>query len=697
MNGNPGTLPTSSKAAELGCQENSAALPFAGHAGTALSNITSARSQYRPEIDGLRALAVSAVLLYHLRIAGFSGGFAGVDVFFVISGYLITSVVVAEDKSGCFSLARFYARRARRLLPAFFATLALSCIGVYLLFAPQHMDNFAQSLVATIFGASNVLFWRESGYFDLAARLKPLLHTWSLSVEWQFYLIWPLLLSALLAWYPQRMQWLITAIGALSFGLILAFQDGSFWPLAHTRVAEWVADGQATVFYNMPFRAFEFACGGALVWLPKPRSLIIHEFVMLVGLVLVLSAILIFDTGSGAPAWNMLLPAVGTAMALHADQARWTACVLRKPPALYIGRISYSLYLVHWPLIVFCEYGLLRSLLPAEAALVGLLSLILAALMFHLIEEPYRKGRFLITPLRLSLGGLAIFGAVSYAMSGGMPWRIQHLAAGDEFVDTSALKAITGSLACEDFCEFGNLRSPRKILVVGDSHIDHYTRALAELGGHEFHFLLAQAGNCYFGADLQTRTTGAITRHCRAANGQAARWLQAGGILAIVQGQRWPGYRNLLERKADGAPVDLPDLEKLFPAMLRDLAKLYAGFRGPVILIGNAPNTNLICALRPTYLSLPCPIPSRVEHFAFKAAFDAFARTHPDFDMVDPVDTICSAVKCSVTDGQGHSLYVDDHHLSIFGARLVVPKIIQRLETDLSVSTRQPSSQSTKR
>ncbi|WP_210215075.1 SGNH hydrolase domain-containing protein, partial [Mesorhizobium sp. M4B.F.Ca.ET.089.01.1.1] len=146
-------------------------------------------------------------------------------------------------------------------------------------------------------------------------------------------------------------------------------------------------------------------------------------------------------------------------------------------------------------------------------------------------------------------------------------------------------------------------------------------------------------------------------------------------------------YRNILERKADGAPVDIRNLAKLFPTMLEDISKLYTGFRGPVILIGHAPNTNLICALRPNYFSLPCPASSKVEHVAFKAAFAAFAGRHSQFQFVDPLDAICPAAECRMTNSAGHSLYVDENHLSIFGARLIVPKIIEMLRGDLTVQS----------
>lgn len=636
---------------------------------------------HRADIDGLRAVAVLSVLLFHLNVAGFDGGFIGVDIFFVISGFLITGVIASDVAAGRFSFLKFYSRRARRLLPAMFMTLCLTSVAAYLLMAPQHLENFARSLMAATLGVSNILFWSESGYFDLAARMKPLLHTWSLGVEWQFYLLWPLLLVGLMALFRRRMIWPMLAIGGLSFWLIVAFQDGGAFP--GTKAAELLVDGRATVFYNMPFRVFEFACGAVLVWLPKPRTIAVNEALAGAGLVLIIAAILALDGAAREPAFNMLVPTMGAGMLLHADRSRWVGHLLRNPSIVYIGRISYSLYLVHWPIIVFSEYAVLRPLHANESAMVALLALGLASAMFYLVEEPCRAGLRIGASARLAAFGTISAALVSYSMWGGMPWRSPSPVAGAELADTATMEAINGSRGCLDFCEFGNLKSPVKILVVGDSHIDHYTRVLEELGGKEFHFLLAQAGSCYFGADLQSRSRGAVTQHCRVAVDQAGRWLK-GGVAAVIQSQRWPGYRNLLERKADGVPVDSPDVANLFPAMLDDIAKQYTDFRGPVILIGHAPNTILICDVRPAYFSLPCPTPSKVEHIAFRAAFSAFVGRHPNFQLVDPVETICPNMKeCTATDSAGHILYTDEHHLSIFGARLIVPQILQKLRGDL--------------
>src|SRR4051794_26144027 len=170
---------------------------------------------YRPDIDGLRAIAVLSVLFYHLGFRGFPGGFVGVDVFFVISGYLITGIIKAELERKAFSFASFYARRARRLLPALFATIGVCALVAILLFTPDHLSAYAASARDAALGVSNIRFWTESDYFDISARLKPLLHTWSLSLEWQFYALWPAFIVAGFAALPRRLPWLILVAGLL--------------------------------------------------------------------------------------------------------------------------------------------------------------------------------------------------------------------------------------------------------------------------------------------------------------------------------------------------------------------------------------------------------------------------------------------------------------------------------------------------
>jgi len=202
-----------------------------------LSALTAQKMAYRPDIDGLRAVAVVAVLLFHLTFPKFAGGFVGVGVFFVISGYLITGIIKSDVDRKRFSFLRFYARRGRRLLPAMFAVVALSSVAAFLMLSPEHLKSFATSAIAAVFAVSNILFWHEADYFDLSARLKPLLHTWTLGVEWQFYIFWPAFILAICSirsrWFAPLM---IVTCGAASLAANLLMQVEP-----------------ATLFYQMPF------------------------------------------------------------------------------------------------------------------------------------------------------------------------------------------------------------------------------------------------------------------------------------------------------------------------------------------------------------------------------------------------------------------------------------------------------------
>ena len=212
--------------------------------------------KYRPEIDGLRGIAVLGVLLFHLGVQQLSGGYVGVDVFFVISGYLITRLIRSDVRAGTFTFTRFYVRRTRRLFPALFFTLVLCLVAGCLLLSPGHLENFAGTLIASILSVSNIQFWQQSGYFDLESSLKPLLHTWSLGVEEQYYLFWPWLLVFLTRRFARHTFAIILIGGICSFCLNLVFYNSS----------------HATIFYLLPFRAFEFAIGALTLWIEERRS-----------------------------------------------------------------------------------------------------------------------------------------------------------------------------------------------------------------------------------------------------------------------------------------------------------------------------------------------------------------------------------------------------------------------------------------
>jgi peptidoglycan/LPS O-acetylase OafA/YrhL len=258
---------------------------------------------YRREIDGLRAIAVLPVILFHAGFEMFSGGFVGVDVFFVISGYLITSIILAEKEAGTFSLMRFYERRARRILPALFVVMAACAPFAWLWLLPNDMEDFSQSLVAVSLFVSNILFWGESGYFDTAAELKPLLHTWSLAVEEQYYVLFPLFI--MLTWRLGK-RWiagLLVVTAAISLSL-----------------AQWGAYNQsAATFFLLPTRSWELAIGAFIaLYFSQPQRMDASDAVKQAasgaGLLLILYGVFAFSKSTPFPSFYALLPTMGAAL-----------------------------------------------------------------------------------------------------------------------------------------------------------------------------------------------------------------------------------------------------------------------------------------------------------------------------------------------------------------------------------------------
>src|SRR5258707_144609 len=285
---------------------------------------------YRPEIDGLRAVAVLSVLFFHCGFISFSGGYVGVDVFFVISGYLITKNISISLLDKTFSFRRFYLARLRRLYPALLATVAGTFLFASLLFAPPVLAKLAASTVASVMTFSNIYFWQEVGYWDLGVSLKPLLHIWSLSVEEQFYFAWPLLLWVASCMRARRV--VIPAVVAICGITSLCFASDF---------------SRNTVFYWMPLRAFEFAIGASVIWfemIAMPRF--VREIDALVGFGAVAYAVLSFNEDTAFAYAGALYPCVGTALMIYAGNSAMTARLWNNWLMVAVGRISYSLYLV---------------------------------------------------------------------------------------------------------------------------------------------------------------------------------------------------------------------------------------------------------------------------------------------------------------------------------------------------------------
>ena len=425
--------------------------------------------KYRPEIDGLRALAVVPVILFHAGFQSMSGGYVGVDVFFVISGFLITSIIYAEIRKGTFSIVRFYERRARRILPAL-TLVSVSCIPfAWAWMTPDELKDFAQSLVAVSVFSSNILFWIETDYFAAAAELKPLLHTWSLAIEEQFYLFFPLLL---LLFKGRRRQVLLAWIMLLS---VLSFA-----------AALWMTSvDQAANFYLLPSRAWELGVGAALAltvdsWHGMKRRL--AEVLSITGFMLILFAIVKFDQQTIFPGPWTLLPVVGTGLLImSATPSTSIGKILTLPFVVKVGLISYSAYLWHMPLFAFLRIRLFAGVPEAVYLLASAVSLLLAYLTWRFVENPFRRKGFLDQRRLFALAGVASVAVMSLGsvaiLQSGMPERfgdkwekVADLL--DEHDDRNLPACISTRdrpFAADETCLHGAPDSVR-IAVWGDSH-----------------------------------------------------------------------------------------------------------------------------------------------------------------------------------------------------------------------------------
>lgn len=426
---------------------------------------------YRADIDGLRAVAVLLVAAYHFGFTQVPGGFVGVDVFFVISGYLITTIISREMLNDRFSLAAFYSRRIRRILPALLAVVVASLIAGYFILMPGDYQSTGWQATTAVLGVSNLYFLQNTGYFDQASDLLPLLHTWSLGVEEQFYLLWPILLAVIVRAFQKSLRPVILALMAI---LAVSFAAACFG----------VAEDPQTAFFLPHARAWELALGALLVFVPKMPAKWAQAASAL-GLVLIAGSALTLASTDPFPGMNALPPCLGAALLVWPGrQASVAARLLSLEPLRQIGLASYSIYLWHWPVLVFYRHYNLGEM-PTEpiAALLLIVSLGLGFLSLRFIERPFRAVR--LPSFRTIVAGAACSGVVAasglaLAAADGLPTRLD-----------SAFRAMEGrkvmwSWPCnvarlegldKKTCIFGAdwATSTDRMFLWGDSHAIHFS------------------------------------------------------------------------------------------------------------------------------------------------------------------------------------------------------------------------------
>ncbi len=423
-----------------------------------------AHAKYRPDIDGLRAVAVLPVLFYHLGISLTPGGFVGVDIFFVISGYLITGLISAEMHEGTYSIRNFYVRRARRIFPALFFMCAVTALFVLLFCLPSDAKRFSSSLAAATLFGSNVYFYLTADYFGAAAETQPLLHTWSLAVEEQFYIVFPLILLLVRRYFGQRERQVMVVLALLSLAL-------SIW---------LVRTDQAGAFYLLHSRAWELLLGAllALGTFPAIRSRLLAGALGILGLALIAGSVLLYREAMPFPGLAALAPCIGAALLIHTgkDASLLSARALSLAPVRFIGLISYSLYLWHWPIDVIARYfafwyGWDPDLKLHKLALLAL-SFGAAILSWHYVERPFRQRPYrlgstaILSASAATMALLVIAAGVVYPLSQRfwqMPERAERVLATLDYRPTNAKRACFLGPKTNDFHFFNQARLPRPI------------------------------------------------------------------------------------------------------------------------------------------------------------------------------------------------------------------------------------------
>lgn len=434
--------------------------------------------KYRREIDGLRAVAVLPVILFHAGFKAFEGGYVGVDVFFVISGYLITTIILSDMNKGKFSIVTFYERRARRILPALFFVMLCCLPFAWFWLLPNHLKDFSQSLTGVSAFSSNILFWKQSGYFGTAAELTPLLHTWSLSVEEQYYVLFPLFLMAL---WKLRKRWIFGSLMAVAVVSLILAQWGAY-------------NHPSTTFFLLPTRVWELAIGALIAFYflyKKEQSEFVtshkatSEVLGLLGLALICYSIFAFNKFTPFPSFYALIPTIGTALIIIFSTSDTISGRLLATKAMVgIGLISYSTYLWHQPLFVFARHRSISELSVTQLFVLSILSIVLAYFSWRYVEMPFRDKKAVS---RKTVFSFAVVGSVAFAAVGivghinnGFDKRVND--SGILLTDISKKLTFNKGLAtnCDDFTLSPDCRTSDnpEILLWGDSFSMHLAQGI---------------------------------------------------------------------------------------------------------------------------------------------------------------------------------------------------------------------------
>ncbi|WP_417319170.1 acyltransferase family protein [Emcibacter sp.] len=630
---------------------------------------------YRRDIDGLRAIAILLVLFYHVGFSAVSGGFIGVDIFFVISGYLITSIINRHLDDGSFTFRNFFRRRIRRILPAFFTVAFASLLAGYFLFLASDYVKLSESIQSATLFLSNIYFWHEEvGYFTANIDEMPFLHVWSLSVEEQFYFIWPACLFLLVRFMPAGVILPTIILGTItSFGL-----------------GEWGARNVPNAaYYFLPTRGGELLLGALLAFIPKPGEgirlpLAALQVMSSVGLLLMLVPGFVLNDRSLFPGVNAFIPCLGAALVIYAGNNPDTigARILSFRPMVFIGLISYSLYLWHWPLLAFLNYFRFEQSLALALGVIGA-SILLSWLTWKFIEQPFRKG------FGLPFGKLSLY---YYVIPATVVFIAAHLqnSENDLRIEGELNRALLTNGWCHASggntdenrpfkpeyltCQRGSENSDaEQALLFGDSTAGHFEPFLDKLGkAHNFSFHAISTNSCYPSAEV--KETGLNGELCARFREYFVSSLAAKKYKYVFLSNRWSrnltSDENYINELRDAIGYASQHAEKVFllqqvPEFERDMAK--------------CDNIRRVVSVT------DCSMKSLDEHHLVNEFLDEAASRYPNVYVIRTTGFfVCDAgYYCSPYDRAGKMLYADSGHLNILAAKKMADWFLENRKNTL--------------
>ncbi|MFX0540147.1 acyltransferase family protein [Roseovarius sp. S4756] len=661
--------------------------------------------RYRPEIDGLRAVAVIPVILFHAGFAPFAGGYVGVDVFFVISGYLITTILISEREAGTYSLLGFYERRARRILPALFVVLLVTIPFAWRWLAPDPFDDYARSGAFAALFLSNFHFLEKSSYYDIGSALRPLLHTWSLAVEEQFYLLFPLVLVPLGAFARRKFLVVFLILSVLSLAL-----------------AEWGwRNYPGQNFYFTFSRLWELLAGSicAAILFARPRMR--SDVAALAGLAMILWSVFNYTAATPFPSVYALVPIVGTALViLFADTGTRAARLLSAAPMIWVGLVSYSAYLWHQPLFAFARIRSIEEPPLWVMALLSAVTLGLAWLTMRYVETPFRRRSLLPGRrglLSVSVAGIAGFAALGFSgvATDGYPSRLDNAGSGAVTAmraelmiwpdNTGCLDGETQSDAelCAVFQPAGTAGGdiPR-VAVLGDSHAQALLPAYALMSQeHDVEVQYAALGACSPLLGVYSAKGGSYSQRCHDFVRKSAEDVVARGIDTVYLVARWTLYAigdyadeeltYALAESFGAQHVRADQRLATFESALARTLDFYRAAGVRVVVVGQVPLQHVITQTmieQSMLIGLDWPQAEQKFRASFVArkTFDGFSQAADEImaQQVAKYGATLLMLSEAFAEGDGYAwmrdgkaLYRDTNHLSLAGALALAPLLSQ--------------------